>query len=194
MLAVTRPVAGLYVDKASQQWIVRDPEGRFWSLPSTANPWHDRRPFSPAEETQLESAIYRGVDDGSIRTAADFNALTSEIFAQYDPTARQNSATPLYWARDRLFFTDPLYDVNYLYAGLLALTYFNWFEREPRAFSSRYVGLLENGFNDTSAELLRRFLGIELSDERALVESAARVIDARTQILATLYSSKAESH
>jgi hypothetical protein len=54
MLAVARPLGAIYVDKASQEWIVRDPEGRFWSLPSTDNPWHDRQPFSPAEETQLE--------------------------------------------------------------------------------------------------------------------------------------------
>ena len=146
--------------------------------------------YGSAQETELESAIYRGVDDGSIRTAADFNALTSKIFAQYDPTAGQNPATPLYWARDRLYFTDPLYDVNYLYAGLLALTYFNQFEREPHAFSSRYVALLENGFNESPAALERRFLGIELSDERTLLENAAQVIDARSQVLATLYSSK----
>jgi hypothetical protein len=38
--------------------------------------------------------------------------------------------------------------------------------------------------------LERRFLGIELSDERTLLENAAQVIDARTQVLAALYSSK----
>ena len=54
MLAVTRPTVSLYVDKASQQWIVRDPEGNFWSLPSTENPWDERQPFFPAEETELE--------------------------------------------------------------------------------------------------------------------------------------------
>jgi hypothetical protein len=54
MRAVTKPVVALYVDKATQQWIVRDPEGNFWSLPSTDNPWDERRPFIPAEETELE--------------------------------------------------------------------------------------------------------------------------------------------
>jgi hypothetical protein len=54
MLAARKRAAALYVDKASQQWIVRDPEGKFWSLPSTDHPWDDRRPFSPAEETELE--------------------------------------------------------------------------------------------------------------------------------------------
>ena len=54
MVAVTKPVAALYVDKASRQWVVRDPEGNFWSLPSTDNPWDERQPFTPAEETELE--------------------------------------------------------------------------------------------------------------------------------------------
>jgi hypothetical protein len=54
MLAVTKCMVALYVDKASQQWIVRDPEGNFWSLPSTDNPWDERQPFTPAEETELE--------------------------------------------------------------------------------------------------------------------------------------------
>ena len=54
MLAARKRAAALYVDKASQQWIVRDPEGNFWSLPSTDNPWDERQPFSPAEETELE--------------------------------------------------------------------------------------------------------------------------------------------
>jgi oligoendopeptidase F len=144
--------------------------------------------FGSAEETELESAIYRGLDDGTLRTAADFDALTNKVFAQYDPASLRDPATRLYWARDRLFFTDPLYDVNYLYAGLLALAYFNQFERAPADFSRRYVTLLKNGFNDSPAALERRFLGIDLTDERALVANAAAFIDERTQLLTKLYS------
>jgi hypothetical protein len=54
MRAVTKPGVALYVDRASRQWIVRDPEGNFWSLPSTENAWDDRQPFTPAEEAELE--------------------------------------------------------------------------------------------------------------------------------------------
>ena len=54
MLAASKRVVALYVDKASQRWIVRDAEGNFWSLPSTDNPWDKRQPFIPAEETELE--------------------------------------------------------------------------------------------------------------------------------------------
>jgi oligoendopeptidase F len=147
--------------------------------------------FGSAEETELESAIYRGVDDGTIRTAADFNALTTKVFARFDPASAQDPDTALYWARDRLFFTDPLYDVNYLYAGLLALQYFVAFQRDPEPFSKRYVALLKNGFSDSPAALEERFLGIHLSDEAGLAANATALIADRTNVLSKLYSSGA---
>jgi oligoendopeptidase F len=143
--------------------------------------------FGSAAETDLESSIYRGVDDGSVKTAADLDALTVRVFARYDANSALDPATKLYWARDRLFFTDPLYDVNYLYAGLLAATYFADFKRDPKTFAPRYVALLKNGFDASPAELERRFLGIDLSDEKALVATAASLIDARTDELSQLY-------
>ena len=81
--------------------------------------------------------------------------------------------------------------MNYLYAGLLALKYFTQFEADPKSFSPRYVALLKNGFNDSPAALERRFLGIDLSDEKALVADATALIDARSKELAELYSSGA---
>ena len=54
MLTASKPVVALFVDKTTRQWIVRDSEGNFWSLPSTDNPWDERQPFFPTEETDLE--------------------------------------------------------------------------------------------------------------------------------------------
>ncbi len=55
MFATVKQVMALYADKATQQWIVRDSEGNFWRLPSTDNPWDERQPFTPTEDTVLES-------------------------------------------------------------------------------------------------------------------------------------------
>ncbi len=44
----------LYIDRSSQQWIARDPDGNFWLLPSYENAWDERQPFHPNEETELE--------------------------------------------------------------------------------------------------------------------------------------------
>ena len=144
--------------------------------------------FGSAEETDLESAIYRGVDRGTIRTAGDLNSLTTAILQRYDPTGAQAPGAELYWAKDRLFFTDPLYDVSYLYAGLLSLRYYADFESNPSAFSSRYVALLRNGFTDTPQALEKKFLGIDLANEAGLVAGAVTFIDGRTATLSELYS------
>jgi hypothetical protein len=56
MLTVRKPLAAVYVDRARQQWVVRDPEGSFWSLLSSDNPWEQRLTSRLAEETELEPA------------------------------------------------------------------------------------------------------------------------------------------
>ena len=45
----------LFVDRASQQWIVLDPQGRFWIVPvEEEDAWEQRQPFYPTDETVLE--------------------------------------------------------------------------------------------------------------------------------------------
>jgi oligoendopeptidase F len=129
------------------------------------------------------------VDGGGLNASADFDALAIKVFSRYDPSAAQNPSTELFWARNRLFFTDPLYDVNYLYAGLLAEKYFVEFQRDPEAFSRQYVALLKNGLNDSPAALEKRFLAIDLNDEAGLVANASAFIDANTAVLSTFYGS-----
>jgi hypothetical protein len=51
---VRKQVAVLFVDRSSQQWIVRDPEGSLWIVPSVDNAWDHRQPFQPNEETELQ--------------------------------------------------------------------------------------------------------------------------------------------
>lgn len=51
----TKPSLTLYVDRSLQQWIVLDPDGNFWSVPSVEeDPWQQRQPYYPTEETELE--------------------------------------------------------------------------------------------------------------------------------------------
>ena len=54
MITERKQATALYVDRSTRQWVVRDPEGNFWAVPPTDNPWDDRQPFAPAEETELE--------------------------------------------------------------------------------------------------------------------------------------------
>jgi oligoendopeptidase F len=148
--------------------------------------------FGSAQETDLEASLYRAVASGSARSASDFDRTTLRVFEKYDPLVAEEPEIRDYWARDELYFTDPLYDVNYLYAGLLALRYFELFEADRGSFEKHYVALLQNGFDDTPATLLRRFLGIDVTSEAALVRAATAFIDRRTAILSSLYADERE--
>jgi hypothetical protein len=54
MMAGTKRIQALYVDRESRQWVAQDADGKYWIVPGEgANPWDDRRPFSPTEETDL---------------------------------------------------------------------------------------------------------------------------------------------
>ena len=54
MMTLTKKVWDLYVDRSSQQWIVRDLEGNFWIIPSVENSWDHRQPFELTEDANLE--------------------------------------------------------------------------------------------------------------------------------------------
>jgi hypothetical protein len=54
MTTLERPMAALFVDQARQQWVVRDPEGKFWTLPCVDNPWEQRQPFDLTVDMNLE--------------------------------------------------------------------------------------------------------------------------------------------
>ncbi len=54
MTSLGKQLVGLFVDRSCQQWIVRDPEGNFWVLPSGEDPWDSRQSFHPTAETELE--------------------------------------------------------------------------------------------------------------------------------------------
>lgn len=144
--------------------------------------------YGSAQETDLEESIYAGALAGNIRTASDLDTLTLQVFGSYQVASFVEPVMKVDWARNRLYFTDPLYDVNYLFAGLLALEYLQQFENDPRGFTTRYLAFLKGGFTDTPQALEREFLGIELDDGTRLVDDASSMIKRRTTELSKLYS------
>jgi oligoendopeptidase F len=144
--------------------------------------------WGSAAETDLERSIYMEAGSGKLHGAADLDALTLRVLAQYNPPVALDPDMRVYWARDRLFYTDPLYDVNYLYAGLMAVEYLHQLELDPKGFPARYVALLKEGFDDKPQALEEKFLGIDLDDPDKLVKDAATFMQQRTDELQTLYA------
>lgn len=143
--------------------------------------------WGSAKETDLEQSLYAAAAHGNLHDAADLDALTLHVFARYMPRPSLDPRMKVYWAHDRLFFTDPVYDVNYLFAGLLALEYLHRLDEDPSGFPPRYVALLKNGFTDTPQALQKKFLGIDLDDAQGLVLDASGLIARRAHILESLY-------
>ncbi len=54
METVKKPVVSLFVIRTSPHWIVQDPDGNFWLVPSGEEGWEQRQPFYPDEEIELE--------------------------------------------------------------------------------------------------------------------------------------------
>ncbi|MGA8500953.1 MAG: M3 family metallopeptidase, partial [Candidatus Sulfotelmatobacter sp.] len=124
--------------------------------------------FLGARDALLEQAIYDGVAVGTVRNADDLDSLTVKIEDQFSQFPASTPELRADWARMSLMFEDPLYDVNYMYGGLLALKYYQLYSTRREWFVPRYVQLLKNGFNQPPAELLKQFLGIDLSGQALL--------------------------
>jgi oligoendopeptidase F len=143
--------------------------------------------FGSAFEVDLEERLHARLRDGAWHDAAELDELTLDRASAWLPPQRMKPDVAQSWARNRLYFTDPFYDTNYLLAGVIALACLRAYEQDPQGFAPRYVALLGNGFDDTPQALLKRFLGLDLDDADALVQAAIRAIDERTTALAALY-------
>ncbi len=142
--------------------------------------------FGSAEEGTLEQSIYDGVIAGRIKNAADLDALTLSIWKQYEIWPSLEPQLAHGWAAKSLMFQDPLYLVNYLYAGLLATVMLDMIEHDPASFRVRYARLLAKGFYAPPEELLRTFFGRDRS-QHELVEDAMRILEKRIGTLAEIY-------
>jgi oligoendopeptidase F len=142
--------------------------------------------FGSAEEGTLEQSIYDGVIAGRIKNAADLDTLTKSIWSQCEIWPDLEPELARIWTTRSLMVEDPLYLVNYLYAGMLATKLFDMSQRDPGNFQKRYADLLRKGFYAPPAELLRTFFGRDLSQQQ-LVDDSMRILQARIQALAQIY-------
>jgi oligoendopeptidase F len=149
--------------------------------------------FGSAEEGTLEQAIYDGVIAGKINNAADLDALSLSIWSKYEIWPALEPELAHMWTTRSLMVEDPLYLVNYLYAGLLATKMFDMVKHDPTTFQKRYNDLLRNGFYALPAELLRTFFGQDLS-QRQLVDDSMGIMQAQIDALRELYKKSDSKH
>lgn len=142
--------------------------------------------FTSAEEAALEQGIHDGVIAGRIRNASDLDTLTRTTLTTYDIWAPSEPDRQHLWMTKQLMFEDPLYLVNYLYAGLFATKTYAMLESGDPKFRGRYLALLQDGYNAPPATLMRRLFGRDISIDQ-LVDDDIAVFSAKVTELRALY-------
>jgi oligoendopeptidase F len=140
--------------------------------------------FGSAEEGALEQAIYDGAKSGTLKGADDLDALTRKTFGAYSSWPARDPVMQTAWMRKSLMFEDPVYLVNYLYAGLLATKWFVLLERDPQKFASQYVAFLRGGFDGAPVALLQRAFGFDFGCDGTLEEDLALVREKTAELRA----------
>ncbi|MGH9870848.1 MAG: M3 family oligoendopeptidase [Pyrinomonadaceae bacterium] len=143
--------------------------------------------FSQAWAAAFEQALYDDVADGKIVGAEDLNALMIRVGARYstwfdlDPDAKRD------WIAIPHYFRNPLYRVNYLYARLLALKYYELYKRDPAGFVPHYLALLRNGYDAPPDVLLKRFLSLDMRSSR-FVDDVLDILSSKMPELERVYN------
>jgi oligoendopeptidase F len=162
-----------------------DPKARAYYLDALINDMSIQL-FTSAEEGTLEQSIYDGVMAGRIKNAADLDSLSLALWREYELWPAMETQYAHVWITKSLMYEDPLYLVNYLYAGLLATKMFDMVTHDAAGFQKRYTALLRAGFYAPPQELLRTFFGRDLSQQQ-LVEDGMGTLQSRLDELAEAY-------
>jgi oligoendopeptidase F len=162
-----------------------DPKARAYYLDSLVDDI-TKQLFTSAEEGTLEQSIYDGVIAGRIKNASDLDALSLAIWDKYEVWPATEPQYAHIWATKSLMYEDPLYLVNYLYAGLLATKMFDMVTHDPADFQKRYADLLRRGFYAPPKQLLRVFFGRDLSQQQ-WVDDGMVILKRQVDALAGAY-------
>jgi oligoendopeptidase F len=141
--------------------------------------------FVAGPEAELEERIYDEAAQGKTLDTKFLDDLTQSVYSKYSMYAANTPELRHQWMMIPLMYEDPFYDVNYVYAGVLALKYYEILEKDPEHFRTEYMGLLKSGFTEPPRELLKKFLAIDLDDPK-LIDDAMKVVGARVEELRRL--------
>jgi oligoendopeptidase F len=142
--------------------------------------------FYVAPEVAVEHAVYDGVQQNTIKGADDLDALTKRIYSRYSIWPEKHDELKATWINIGLMYEDPFYDINYVYGALLALAFYEKYNRDPENFVPRYIALMRNGFDAPPEVLLKRFLDIDLHDPQ-LVSNSLHLVEEKVNLLEKSY-------
>lgn len=138
-------------------------------------------------DAMLEQAIYDGVTKGEIKNADDLDQLTAKISKRFSIWNEKQPQLNMRWITASLLYEDPFYEINYVYGSLLALHYYELYQRDPTNFVTHYNAMLSNGFDAPPSVLLKKFLNIDLNDPQIL-SGPIQILTEKVNLLEKEYS------
>ena len=118
--------------------------------------------FVAGAEAELEQRIYLEAQAGKTLDAAALNQLTTDVYNKYSMFGPTTPELHSQWMMIPLMYEDPFYDVNYVYAAVSALEYYEMLQKDPEKFRTGYTALLKNGFDAPPQDMLKKFLSIDM--------------------------------
>jgi len=136
--------------------------------------------------SEFEYLAYQKIQKNEITEADQLHELwkqeglkyVGQDYEKYDFLKYNWSFTPHY-------FSSPRYYINYLFANLMAIRYYQRHHSDPQ-FDQKYVTLMKGGFPDTPVNLLQKYLQLNPFDP-STVQDATKVFEARLAELEKLY-------
>jgi oligoendopeptidase F len=122
--------------------------------------------YSNVRIAAIEKTAYEQVDKGKIKTADDLDKMTRDIGAKVSIWHDLEPDTNQLWSQVEHFYKSGTPYENYVFADLLAQTYLTMYTKDPGGFAKRFTALERNGFTDTPANLLKRFMGIDMKNPK----------------------------
>ena len=123
-----------------------------------------RRFFDIVMRSEFEYRAYQKIKAGEIAEPAQLHDLWKEEGLRYVGDDYNTYEFLKHgWTFTPHFFTSPRYYINYLFANLMAISYFQRHQSDT-TFDGRYVDMMVHGFPDTPVNLLQKKLGLNPFD------------------------------
>ena len=120
-----------------------------------------------AYATSFEMEVYRRVKSAELKTPDDIHGVWAEFGRLWMLDFDKFPDFQYTWIGTQHFFGSARYYSNYLFAWVLAVWVYERLQNVPD-FGEKLVKLMEAGFTNEPAVLLRTHLGIDLADSSAL--------------------------
>jgi oligoendopeptidase F len=132
--------------------VAKSPEERRYALEGLLSKLSDDL-FVTTEETSFERSLYTMAVGHALLTQSQIDSAYQKAVAPFEYWPVSDTGASYNWIRKALLFEDPLYEVNYLYAALVAVALYEHAHSDPD-FAAKYEQLLRRGFYAEPTRLL----------------------------------------